>query len=387
MADEREAQSPRDGQQPIPGASQAVVPARKLQLDQVVASPGIGGGVTFLPRTMQECLDFATVMSKSDFAIPPRFRNNPGACLAVTIQSCRWEADPFGVIQKAYITRSKDGSERLSYEAQLFAAIVNTRAPLAGRLKLVYSGEGATRKVKVVGTFLTGEEREVETPAVGKIGVKNSPLWISDPDQQLAYYGIRAWARRWVPELMLGIYSPEEFEAPALVDAQRPMRGQVIEGTRADEGVEHVVEEETPVEVRASAEDILAQAENLTPKPDEVGVPITADDAAKIDATRHGIGGEGLEVQPGDDDPRDPVQEPSDEALAEWTTYAEASSMALSATGEDELKTLADLDEFAERVKATLKQAPISENDRDDLRARFVSAYLMKRREKFGRKR
>jgi hypothetical protein len=42
-------------------------------------------------------------------------------------------------------------------------------------------------------------------------------MWARQPDQQLAYHGARVWARRHAPELMLGVYSPEEMpdEPPA----------------------------------------------------------------------------------------------------------------------------------------------------------------------------
>ena len=40
-------------------------------------------------------------------------------------------------------------------------------------------------------------------------------VWTTQPDQQLMYHGTRVWARRHMPELMLGVWSPEEFdEAP-----------------------------------------------------------------------------------------------------------------------------------------------------------------------------
>lgn len=367
----------------------AVVPARKLALDQVVAAPGRGGGATFLPRTMQECLDFATIMSKSDFAIPPAFRNNPGACLAVTIQASRWEADPFGVIQKAYITKAKDGSERLAYESQLFGAIVNTRAPLAGRLNLIYSGDGGTRAVKVVGVFrATGEVREVQTPGVSKIK-KQSPLWTDDPDQQLAYYGIRAWARRWVPELMLGIYTPEDFQDDLVENLTRPTRDAVqVESRQVIEG-EGVVRREEPVEVRATPEDILGKAEDLTapiteePKPT---APITQAEAGRLDDMRQGGGDMRQETE---GDPRDgenmrgeePGRSEADDELEGWEGFLRRSIETLD---EGELKLEPEFEEFVERTKESIKAAPIPEDNRDDLRARFVSAWLNKKRQLFG---
>lgn len=372
-----------------PAPVQPPVPARKLALDQVVASGGRGGGVTFLPRTMQECLDFATIMSKSDFAIPPPFRNNPGACLAVTIQSCRWEADPFGVIQKAYITTSKGGDQRLAYEAQLVAAVVNTRANLAGRLELIYSGEGASRRVKVIGTFAdTGEKREIDTPPVSKIHPKNSPLWTSDPDQQLAYYGQRSWGRRWCPEVLLGIYTPEELEAEVIDrNAPRPTRQDAIAETPIDDGIVRAPE---PEPARQS-EDVIAEAEALVPEPEEAAAeepqpepvvdnsdqPISGGEAARMDEMRQG---------PADDEEEAEVEDDRSAAFVE----AELTMLrAVETLQEPDLRTEKDFDDFGDRVKAGIKEAAgLTDDERDDLRARFVSAFLNRKRDLgFGRAR
>jgi hypothetical protein len=42
----------------------------------------------------------------------------------------------------------------------------------------------------------------------------------------LAYFGARVWARRHAPELMLGVYSPEEFDEPPPLSpaSKRPRR-------------------------------------------------------------------------------------------------------------------------------------------------------------------
>ncbi|WP_208734721.1 recombinase RecT, partial [Corallococcus praedator] len=47
---------------------------------------------------------------------------------------------------------------------------------------------------------------------ISQITIKNSPLWKTDPDQQLAYYSGRSWVRRYKPEMLLGIYDVDEME-------------------------------------------------------------------------------------------------------------------------------------------------------------------------------
>jgi hypothetical protein len=165
-----------------------------------------------MPRNVGEIMEFAKMMAVSDFCVRPGFRGNPGACLAVALQAFRCGGDPFAWANKAYITKSKSGDEQISYEAQLIHAIVTSSGVLQKRLRPVYEGQGPKRKCKIIG-YIKGEEEpfEYESPTVEEIAVKNSPLWSADRDQQLYYYTTRAWARRYVPEILLGIYAPEEM--------------------------------------------------------------------------------------------------------------------------------------------------------------------------------
>jgi hypothetical protein len=180
------------------------------------------GAVTIAPKNLTELMEFAKLMSVSGVCVRAAFRGNPGACLALALQAFKWGADPFAVANKAYITTSKGGETQISYEAQLIHSIVNTRAALKGRLRPTYTGEGVKRACKITG-WLAGEDEpfEYQSPRIEQISVKNSPLWSADPDQQLFYFATRAWARRHVPEILLGIYAPEEI-------------GEIIEGEAAE---------------------------------------------------------------------------------------------------------------------------------------------------------
>lgn len=172
-----------------------------------VAIANHGGGGMLMPQTFGDVVSFSEIMARSQHAIPKHLRDVPGACLAVTMQAMRWEMDPFAVASKSYNVK-----DIIAYEAQLVAAIVNTRAPLKTRPVYTYSSEGADRRCMVSAVFDDGVERSYETPRLADIKIKNSPLWTSDPDQQLSYYAIRAFARRYCPEVVLGVYTPEEAE-------------------------------------------------------------------------------------------------------------------------------------------------------------------------------
>jgi hypothetical protein len=184
-------------------------------MNQIVAKPSFrdvpmvnhGGGGMLMPQTFGEVVSFSEIMARSQHAIPRHLRDVPGACLAVAMQAMRWEMDPFAVASKSYNVK-----DIIAYEAQLIAAVVHTRAPLKTRPTYEYTGEGQDRRCAVSAMFDDGVTRSYESPRIADITTKNSPLWKADPDQQLGYYSIRAFARRYCPEVILGVYTPEEAE-------------------------------------------------------------------------------------------------------------------------------------------------------------------------------
>lgn len=163
------------------------------------------GNVVF--GDMNQLMEFAKTMAIASIAIPKHLRDNPGACLAVAIQASEWQMSPFAVANKSYSV-----NDRLAYEAQLINAVILRRAPIVGRMKMEYSGEGEKRRCKVSVKCTDGEIVEYESPEIGKITVKNSPLWKGDPDQQLFYYSSRAMCRRHFPDVILGICTADEME-------------------------------------------------------------------------------------------------------------------------------------------------------------------------------
>lgn len=165
-----------------------------------------GAGSKIAPETLGDVVRFSEVMARGGIALPKHLRGEAGACMAVAMQALQWEMNPFAVASKSYSV-----SGVIAYEAQLIAAVVNTRSGIQGRLRYKFEGEGEALICKVSG-ILDGEECVYESPPVGNIKVKNSPLWASDTQQQLGYYSARAWARRFCPEVMLGVYDREEAE-------------------------------------------------------------------------------------------------------------------------------------------------------------------------------
>lgn len=177
----------------------------RLPMDSVgVTSTGSGSKIA--PQTLAEVVKFAEVMCRADIALPKHLRGNAGACMAVAMQALEWQLSPFAVASKSYAVNGA-----IAYEAQLIAAVVNTRSGIKGRLKYSFDGEGPAMTCTVTGV-LDGEECIYRSPEIGSITTKNSPLWKSDPQQQLGYFSARSWARRHCPEVILGVYDRDEAE-------------------------------------------------------------------------------------------------------------------------------------------------------------------------------
>ncbi|MBO9108785.1 recombinase RecT [Agrobacterium sp. S2/73] len=166
-----------------------------------------GSGIAIKPESLGDVVRFAELMCQSKAGIPAYLHGNAADCMAVTMQALQWDFNPFSVAQKSY--KIKDV---IAYEAQLIAAVINTRADLKRRPQVEYRGVGAKRQCIVTFEFKDGSVQVYESPEFEKITPKNSPLWKSDPDQQQAYYSLRAGARRYCPEVILGAYDREEVE-------------------------------------------------------------------------------------------------------------------------------------------------------------------------------
>lgn len=204
----------------------------------VTHEPGQGVSHVNLPQVVE----IAKFMAVAGEGVPPHCRTNVGICLRLTFQAVEWQMSPFQVADMSYIVNG-----RLAYMSQLIHAVVEARAPLQRRLDCKYEGEGPTRTCTVIGHFTTGDTREYTTPMFKDIRVKNSPLWKDDPDQQLFYYASRSWARKWCPDVLLGVYTREEMaeQQPFDPEAGSGLHARLSAGARSTEGhsAEHAVKE------------------------------------------------------------------------------------------------------------------------------------------------
>lgn len=169
------------------------------------------------PAAMQNMVAFADFMCKAVITVPKHLQGNSGDCLAVTMQAMQWGMNPFAVAQKTHLVNGL-----LGYEAQLVNAVIIARAPIIGRPNFEWYGDwskvdGKTSKASDIGvrTWVTvkGESSprvlEISFAQVGS--VRNSPLWVNDPKQQIAYLATKKLARLHFPDVILGVYTEDEL--------------------------------------------------------------------------------------------------------------------------------------------------------------------------------
>ncbi|HCW3117109.1 TPA: recombinase RecT, partial [Citrobacter amalonaticus] len=152
----------------------------------------------------------------------------------VAMQAAQWQMNPFAVAQKTHLINGV-----LGYEAQLVNAVISRSGVLASRFEYEWYGPWE----KVIGKFniKKGEKGEYRVPGwtmadeegigiiikarlkgedqpreldllLAQARVRNSTLWADDPRQQLAYLAVKRWARLFCPDVILGVYTPDELD-------------------------------------------------------------------------------------------------------------------------------------------------------------------------------
>lgn len=179
------------------------------------------GGTALVPQNMDQAVRLAQAMSSAKM-VPKHLQGDIGTCLMVVEQAMRWRMSPFAVAQ---CTSNIGG--KLNFEGKLVAAAVECSGVIEGGFDYQFKGAGDDRTI-TVSALRRGESapRSMDV-RLGDVKTGNE-WWKKQPDQQLVYSGTRNWARRWAPSVMLGVYSPEEFE-PAGSRPVTPFEGTTIE--------------------------------------------------------------------------------------------------------------------------------------------------------------
>lgn len=169
---------------------------------------------SFSPReildgdSLDKMMRIAESLSNSRLTVPKHLVGNIGDCLAIVTQAMLWNMNPFAVAQKTHLVNGT-----LGYEAQLVNAVLQNSGAVRGMPRYEYRGDGAGLECRV-GFFPRGEQEIVfgEWLRSDSVTTKNSPLWKTNPKQQLGYLQIKNWARAFAPGAILGVYTVDELE-------------------------------------------------------------------------------------------------------------------------------------------------------------------------------
>lgn len=194
------------------------------------------------PAIMQQMYRMAEMMATARVTVPKHLVGQPGDCLAIIFQAAQWHMNPYAVAQKTHIVNGT-----LGYEAQLVNAVVSSSSLLQNRIAYQWEGDwkgcnGKTDKDDSRACTVTARLKGEDAPrslrvSMAQVGdTRNSPLWVADPRQQLAYLATKRWARLHAPDVLLGVYTTDELaeivvSEPApksdlrarLLDAQEPV--------------------------------------------------------------------------------------------------------------------------------------------------------------------
>jgi hypothetical protein len=157
---------------------------------------------------MDKMLRLAEIMADSKITVPKHLQGSVADCMAVITQAMLWNMNPFAVAQKTHVVNGA-----LGYEAQLVNAVVSTSSAVRGHFHYEYRGDGAKVECRV-GNVLRGDTEITwgEWLCADTVTTKNSPLWKTNPKQQLGYLQVKNWARAFCPGAILGVYTTDEMD-------------------------------------------------------------------------------------------------------------------------------------------------------------------------------
>lgn len=170
----------------------------------------------FDTRKFNQCYRVATAMAdmsilpdhlKRDKSGPYSQRQIIANCFRIVNQAVRWGFDPYAIVDETYVVGGK-----LGYQGKLVAAVVNARAGLVGRLRFTHEGTGDAMTVTVAGKFKDDPDNVCEIKLSVKDAKTDNQMWKKDPEQKLCYSGAIKWARRYCPEVVLGVLTDDDVD-------------------------------------------------------------------------------------------------------------------------------------------------------------------------------
>lgn len=218
---------------------QEIAPSRQYNPITLEQSPLFNGDM------FKQMLLIADAMSKCE-SIPQHFRGKPADCLRVVEYSYRIKQSPFQVIECISLIKGK-----MMQEGKLITAVINCSPFIKGSLNFSITGDIREKKSLhcIVSGTKAGETEPREITVSWSEGFEMSPtktMWNNMPEQMLCYYGARVWARRYAPEVMLGLYSNDEpIDEPEVYEPQKfPDNRKLETNQKIEEALLHPAEQE-----------------------------------------------------------------------------------------------------------------------------------------------
>ncbi len=211
----------------------SAVTVAETKFDQTMVQQSHTTMLLMNPVAMEQIYRFSEMMASGKTAVPAHLRGNVADCMAITMQAMQWQLNPFAVMQKTHVINGV-----LGYEAQLVAAVINSSGVVVDRFHFEWFGpwqnvvgkfeirkgdkgeyrvpgwklaDEAGCGVKVWATIRGESEPRILELLLSQARTRNSTLWADDPKQQIAYLAQKRWARLYAPDVILGVYSPDEL--------------------------------------------------------------------------------------------------------------------------------------------------------------------------------
>ena len=195
----------------------------------------------FNVQALSQLTAFANLMADATIAVPDHLVGKPADCMAIVMQAMQWGMNPYAVAQKTFFVNGK-----LGYEAQLISAILTSSGAIRGRFHYEYGGnwencirskdvtvkkmgsKGAYEKTERVrdwsdededglyiraGAVIRGESEITwgEPLYLASVAVRNSPLWVTKPKQQILYLATKDWAKAYCPAAVMGFQDADDL--------------------------------------------------------------------------------------------------------------------------------------------------------------------------------
>ena len=258
-----------------------------------VGMPGVGEMI-FDDAKFERMNQLAVMMASGKCAIPRHLQGNPGDCFAIIAQAAQWKMNPFVVAQKTHVVNGA-----LGYEAQLINAVVTSMNVISDRFRYEYCGNwdeyrksGFAKTAEMgcgvnVGATLRGETEVRWLPmplCMEQVKTRNSPLWATNPMQQLAYLAVKYWTRLFAPDAILGVYSVDEL-AEGVAEPVNITPPPAAPETAKTEALKDRLGVNSTAPA-AEAEVVLTMSQKITAASAETGADITLDEVKQYMAEK-----------------------------------------------------------------------------------------------------